>query len=327
MGGAPYAALRRRQITAVPGQAAAEQTGNIGRLMLSSVAVLVREKLRIVRAGGFSDATEVQMALIQNLDLHGTRLTSIAARASMTKQSMLELVDKADALGLVERQTDPDDRRAKIIAFTPMGLKMLERVHEGVVLAEQRMAAVMGVTFVSLMKERLGAYVAAAGADALRMSDRNDLWRTRSVNRVLLSASSTFVREVLRAVHERGFDTVAEVHLTLFGNLDLGGTRLTEIASRARMTKQAMAELVDKAEDLGFVARQSDPGDGRAKIVVFTTAGLRLLDQHRKGVVSAELRLATVTGAAFLADLRAQLMAYVASADTANTDWRSFKCD
>ncbi len=306
----------------MPSQSAAWRTRNLGRLMFSATHVFVREKLCIVHAGGFGAVTEVQMALVQNLDLHGTRLTKIAARASMTKQGMLELVDKAEALGFVERRTDPDDRRAKIVAFTPTGLEMLERVREGVVAAERHMAAVMGAEFVAAMKERLAAYVAAANpaAETLRMSDKNDVWRTRSVNRVLVLASGAFVRDVLRVVQEGGFDAVAEVHLTLFRNLDLGGTRLTEIASRARMTKQAMAELVDKAEELGFIARQPDPSDGRAKIVAFTPAGLRLLDQQRKGIEAAELRIAAVTGAAFVAALRAQLMAYMASADAANTE-------
>lgn len=299
----------------MPSQSAAWRTRNLGRLLFSATDLFVREKLRTVHAGGFAAMTEVQMALVQNLDLHGTWLTTIAARASMTKQSMLELVDKAEALGLVERRTDPDDRRAKTVAFTPTGLEMLDLVREGVALAEQRMAAVIGAEFLSIMKEQLAAYVAAANpaADGLGMSGRNDVWRMRSVNRVLLSASGAFVRDMLRVVHEGGFNAVAEVHLTLFRNLDLDGTRLTEIASRARMTKQAMAELVDKAEDLGFVARQPDPGDGRAKIVVFTPAGLRLLNQQRKGIEAAERRMAAVTGAAFVTELRAQLIAYLAA--------------
>ena len=263
------------------------------------------------------------MALIQNLDLHGTRLTTIAARASMTKQSMLELVDKAEAMGFVERRIDPDDRRAKIVGFTPSGLEMLELVHHGVALAEQRMAKVVGRVFLSAIKEQLTAYVEAASPAApLRMSDKNDLWRMLSVNRVLVQASGAFVRDVLRVVHEAGFDTVAEVHQALFRNLDLGGTRLTEIAARARMTKQAMAELVDKAEESGFVARQSDPGDRRAKIIVFTPAGFRLLDEQRRGIGSAERRMAKVTNTAFVAELRAQLTAYLASAEPADIEQR-----
>ena len=303
--------------TAARSQDAAWRTRNLGRLLYSATGLLSREKLRIVHAGGFGAVTEVHMALVQNLDLHGTRLTMIAARAGMTKQSMLELVDKAEALGFVGRRADPDDRRAKIVTFTPTGLAMLARVREGVAAAERRMEAVMGAAFAAGMGQQLAAYVAAAdpaAADGLRMADSNDAWRTRSVSRVLLSASGAFVRTVLRVVHEGGFDTVAKVHLNLFRNLDFHGTRLTEIAGRARMTKQAMAELVDKAEALGFVARHLDPGDGRAKTVVFTPTGLQLLDQQRRGIETAERRMAAVTGDAFVADLRMQLTAYVASA-------------
>ena len=142
----------------MPNQAA-WRTRNLGRLLFSATDVFVREKLRTVHAGGFGAATEVQMALVQNLDLHGTRLTTVAARASMTKQSMLELVDKAEALGFVERRTDPDDRRAKVVAFTPTGLAMLDRVREGVAAAERRMASVTDAAFVAALRAQLMAYV------------------------------------------------------------------------------------------------------------------------------------------------------------------------
>ena len=304
----------------MPDETRSWRTHNLGRLMFSATDVLVREKLRTMHARGFGIMTEAHMALVQNLDLHGSRLTTIAARASMTKQSMLELVDKLEALGLIERRDDPDDRRARIIAFTPNGLDMLRAVRTGVAAAERRMVSVVGAAFMATLKERLGAYAAAQGpaTDGLRMSGgRNDVWRDRSVNRALLRASGAFARDVLRVVHQGGFDMVSEVHLSLFRNLDLGGTRLTEIASRARMTKQAMAELVDNAERLGFVTRQPDQRDARAKLIVVTTAGVELLDQHRSGVEFAEQQFVTITGEAFTADLRAQLMAYLAKADSA----------
>jgi DNA-binding MarR family transcriptional regulator len=40
------------------------------------------------------------------------------------------------------------------------------------------------------------------------------------------------------------------------------------------MTKQAMGQIVDDLEQLGYVERIPDPADGRAKIVRFTVAGL-----------------------------------------------------
>lgn len=292
------------------------RTGNVGRLLFSSKDRFIRDKLRAVHAAGFDLVTEVHMALVQNLDLDGTRLTVMAMRARITKQSMQELVDKVQSLGLVERRPDPDDRRAKVVAFTPAGLAMMERLRQGVAAAERRLAGVGGAAFVADMKCQLLAYVSAAGGidGEASLSSRNIAWRTRNAGRILSAAADVFSRDVLRSVHEGGFGEVAAVHMTLIRHLDLSGTRLTEIAWRARMTKQAMAELVDRTEELGLVYRIADPDDGRAKVVVFTPIGLRLLEPVRSGIKAAEKRMSNVTGTAFLRDLRMNLATYVASA-------------
>ncbi len=60
-------------------------------------------------------------------------------------------------------------------------------------------------------------------------------------------------------------------------HLRVSGTRLTDLAQYASMSKQAMGQLIDEVERLGYVERVSDPTDGRAKIVRFTPAGLGLI--------------------------------------------------
>ena len=103
------------------------------------------------------------MALVQNLDDAGTRLTTLAARAGMTKQSMLELVNKVEALGLIERRADESDRRAKTIAFTQGALPVQERLRAGVETAERRLALVTGQVFVDEMKVRFAGYISEVG--------------------------------------------------------------------------------------------------------------------------------------------------------------------
>lgn len=55
------------------------------------------------------------------LDREGTRLTDLADRLQMTKQSAGELVDRMEEAGFVERRPDPTDGRAKLVCFTPKG--------------------------------------------------------------------------------------------------------------------------------------------------------------------------------------------------------------
>ena len=77
---------------------------------------------------------------------------------------------------------------------------------------------------------------------------------------------------------EAGFGDVRPAHYAVFRHLGPEGSRVTELAEEARMTKQSMGELVVYLERRGYVERRPDPRDGRAKIVVLTGAGLRWVE-------------------------------------------------
>ncbi len=55
------------------------------------------------------------------LDDDGTRVSVLAERAQMTKQSMAELVEHLEQHGYVKRVADPADRRAKLVRATARG--------------------------------------------------------------------------------------------------------------------------------------------------------------------------------------------------------------
>ena len=62
--------------------------------------------------------------VMQFLDDDGTRVSVLAERAQITKQSMAELVVHLERLGYVERVPDPSDRRAKLVKATPRGKQL-----------------------------------------------------------------------------------------------------------------------------------------------------------------------------------------------------------
>jgi DNA-binding MarR family transcriptional regulator len=62
--------------------------------------------------------------VMQFLDDAGTRVSVLAERAQITKQSMAELVAHLERLGYVERVPDPSDRRAKLVRATPRGKQL-----------------------------------------------------------------------------------------------------------------------------------------------------------------------------------------------------------
>ena len=295
------------------------RTQNIGRVLFSASYVFVQDELQAVDAGARVGLTQAQMALFQNLDAEPTGLTQIATRAKMTKQAMLELVDKAEQLGLVYRRTNPGDRRTKHVALTPSGAEVLDRLAEGEAAAEARLAQVVGPHFVEMLRTQLRCYIDGVGAQGDAQPapglSNNSRWRTDHLGRVLHRATNVFVGEAMRLVRQAGLEDVRDVHMALYRNLDLTGTRLTVVAERAQMTKQAMRELVGKTEALGFVERLPDPLDGRAKIIRFTPDGLRMLGHVKTAILRAEATLEQITGQCFVREAKRRLKAYLDAAD------------
>jgi DNA-binding MarR family transcriptional regulator len=87
---------------------------------------------------------------------------------------------------------------------------------------------------------------------------------------------------------------VRPAHTALFPHLDFDGVRLTELAVRVGVTKQAVGQLVDDLVEVGMVERVADPQDRRAKRIRFSRLGYAAL-MHGLGVlrdIEAELRSA-----------------------------------
>jgi len=61
-------------------------------------------------------------------------------------------------------------------------------------------------------------------------------------------------------------------HSAVFAQIAPDGSRLTDLARRANMSPQAMGELVDELEQLGYVVRRPDPTDRRTPASSTATA-------------------------------------------------------
>ncbi|MGK2866699.1 MAG: MarR family winged helix-turn-helix transcriptional regulator [Mycobacterium sp.] len=93
-----------------------------------------------------------------------------------------------------------------------------------------------------------------------------------------------------------GFGDVREPHFQIFGNIRMGGIRLTELADRAQLSLAATSELVNDLAELGYLERRPDPVDGRAKLIDLTGRGRDLMAAAGARVVDLEQRWATAVG-------------------------------
>ena len=110
-----------------------------------------------------------------------------------------------------------------------------------------------------------------------------------------LMAHNVHVPLALSNLAARAQISAAHVHITR--HLARGGSRLTDLAQSAGMSKQAMGDLVTQCEAWGLVTRSIDERDARARQVAFTAAGLVWLQAFEDAIAQAEQEFREEVGA------------------------------
>jgi DNA-binding MarR family transcriptional regulator len=117
------------------------------------------------------------------------------------------------------------------------------------------------------------------------------------LGRLLLEGHRALATELVAELAERGYPDIRAGHAAVFLHIDRrAGTRLTELARRAHMTKQGMMLVVDDLEGRGYVRRVSDPEDGRAKVVKLTAHGRRCAAESRRAAQALETQTRRLLG-------------------------------
>jgi DNA-binding MarR family transcriptional regulator len=78
---------------------------------------------------------------------------------------------------------------------------------------------------------------------------------------------------ILRAIRDAGFGDVTLAQARVFQRIAPGGSRLTDLAEQAQMTKQSVAGLVEELERMRYVRRVPDPNDRRARLIQIDKRG------------------------------------------------------
>jgi DNA-binding MarR family transcriptional regulator len=127
----------------------------------------------------------------------------------------------------------------------------------------------------------------------------------RPLPALLIQVKASMLEQMFERMAEAGFDDVREGHGCVFGFIDLEhGSRLTDLAERARLTKQAVGEAVAELEGKGYVERVPDPLDGRAKIIKLTDRGREVALTGRRLFAQIEAEWAEQIGRELMDSLR-----------------------
>lgn len=131
--------------------------------------------------------------------------------------------------------------------------------------------------------------------------------RPRSLPALLDGLVGLVVPELHRRLDAAGFGDQRPAHNSVFAHVPPEGIRLTELADRARISKQAMAELVDDLVVKGYLRKEPDPTDGRAKLILFAERAHEAIPVALDTFDEIEREWAAILGGDRMAELRASL--------------------
>lgn len=138
--------------------------------------------------------------------------------------------------------------------------------------------------------------------------------------RLLLHATSAAEREMIARLERVGLDMLGPRHLPVLRTLNpRQGSRATEMAREAGLTRQAIGLVVAELEQLGIVEQTPDPSDARAKLVRYTPSGLRGYRRAMSIFTELEREAAELLGPRRLAALKRDLATLASVGRAANS--------
>lgn len=136
------------------------------------------------------------------------------------------------------------------------------------------------------------------------MEPTNITWQRRTLGSLLRLVEETARARVYARMAEAGFPDIRPAHSSLLRHIAEAGSRVSDLAQRAQMTKQSMGYLADSLEAAGYVTQAPDPTDGRAKLVRLTDKGRAAGEAMVKLSAETEAEFAELIGQAEMIRLR-----------------------
>ncbi len=141
-------------------------------------------------------------------------------------------------------------------------------------------------------------------------------WRRLNTGRLLYEGYELYNATLLKSLVPAGFPEIRNTHFNLLRHVDAAGTRMSDLASRANLTKPAITGLVRACQNLDLVTVEQSSEDARARTVRFSPRGEQLMRQIRQIQLTIERDLATRLGDEAYSQLRAALLTLAKQRDT-----------
>ena len=218
------------------------------------------------------------------------RLTELAQRLAVSKQLCLQSLRPLSDAGYISRQTDPSDKRAKLIALSKAGKDLITAANTELSRINQGYAKKIGaaeLAFLSHYTQRLCIEMAVPGFDHPNTTIDDQLPFSLLIGMINRSLHHQLMQDTMA----RGHPHLQMAHGQVLACLDPLGSSIGELALTNGVSSQAISRVARQLDELGYIERHIDPSDGRSQRLSLSEAGLTLIEDAVSAMETLEKRL------------------------------------
>ncbi len=212
--------------------------------------------------------------LVNRVALAPRPMGELATALSVSPQACSQLVSAAARAGYVERRADPSDGRARVIALTDSGTRLVADAARVLRRIAADYAERIGADEMARFEDAAGRlFEVLAGARARTQSEDD-----RVAIGTLAYLSVEAQRTLMRSAAARGHDGLKMSHAQVLPLIGADGARVGALARLQRISRQAISATARELEGLGYLRREPDPRDRRGVVFKLTDRGERLIE-------------------------------------------------
>jgi DNA-binding MarR family transcriptional regulator len=269
---------------------------NLPRHVLAVAHALMHRLVLDCEAAGYR---KLRTALIQAalyLARPGTRISDLARYASISAQAAGQLVNQLGRHGLVSRQADPDDMRAHALRLTGRGRRLIAAAARSARRLDKHLSTLLGKTALAEFRGSCARLFSAClvGDSGNRPLDQRQMC---SLPLALAGLATYCERELMELDKARGYTELKLSFAQVLTYISPHGSLINDLARINDISKQAIAQVVQELEALGFIERRRHPGDRRSSLIFLTPTGMRLIRVSIENIAVLEREFARVLGA------------------------------
>jgi DNA-binding MarR family transcriptional regulator len=225
---------------------------------------------------GYTDLRPSLGPLLSLTAIEARSLSALASQLSISPQACSQLVNVGESAGYVERQPDPEDGRARVVALTDRGRSLVDDAVRIVREIETDYRGLVGADAYAQLTRALTRLFHGLGirthADAALSATSTD-----SIG-VLPLLAVRVQQDLMNSTTACGHAGLKMSHAQVLPLIGLEGARVHELARIQRVSRQAISATARDLEGLGYLRREPDPRDRRGVVFRLTDRGSRLIE-------------------------------------------------